>query len=282
MGLMSTTRYGCSKPPVGVGIDFSHPLAKDLTLCSVFSERGGRIVKNSAGVGFDGTLTGSNMVYDVGSRGLNLEYSSADVNSFVSYGATKWNYERTESFSIELILYIPSVARFLACGNGQTGTTKGIFIDIGANGVVGTVGLSLRNLANTNELFGRTGVVFAAGEWHHLLFTYDGSSTISGIAIYVDGKPQTITTVANTLTSSIIFNTNWALGRSGAFASLGSPAGTMYNKFSIYNRKLTENEAWELYTCPFDMFRPMRSYYKPSEPAIVAANKQNIQMLMGM
>lgn len=40
-------------------------------------------------------------------------------------------------------------------------------------------------------------------QWHHVAFTYDGSSTAAGVKIYIDGAPAAVTTALDTLGSSI-------------------------------------------------------------------------------
>lgn len=43
-------------------------------------------------------------------------------------------------------------------------------------------------------------------EWHHVAFTYDGSSAAAGVKIYIDGVPAATTTALDTLGSSIANN----------------------------------------------------------------------------
>lgn len=45
------------------------------------------------------------------------------------------------------------------------------------------------------------------GQWHHIAFTYDGSSTAAGVKIYIDGAQTATSTALDTLGSSIANNT---------------------------------------------------------------------------
>ena len=42
------------------------------------------------------------------------------------------------------------------------------------------------------------------GAWHYVVATYSGTGTVAGMNIYVDGVNQTLTTLSNNLTTSIV------------------------------------------------------------------------------
>ena len=40
-------------------------------------------------------------------------------------------------------------------------------------------------------------------KWHHVLMTYDGAGKAAGVKIYIDGRPQSTKTLADSLAGSI-------------------------------------------------------------------------------
>jgi hypothetical protein len=52
---------------------------------------------------------------------------------------------------------------------------------------------------NQIRCFGSTDV--ADGEWHHVIVTYDGSESVSGVNIYLDGVPETIGSTIGTVSA---------------------------------------------------------------------------------
>jgi hypothetical protein len=66
------------------------------------------------------------------------------------------------------------------------------------------VGLNLINANTTNHLsvIGSTNV--ADGLWHYVEATYDGSSTPAGIVLYVDGRRETMTTLYDSLSATMV------------------------------------------------------------------------------
>ncbi|MBI2659638.1 hypothetical protein HYX07_00575, partial [Candidatus Woesearchaeota archaeon] len=50
-------------------------------------------------------------------------------------------------------------------------------------------------------------------DWHHVVSTYDGSSSASGVKLYVDGIPMGTNTVDDTLSSSTLNNDNLWIGK---------------------------------------------------------------------
>jgi hypothetical protein len=71
-------------------------------------------------------------------------------------------------------------------------------------------------------LFGASNGALAAtpavtlGAWHYVVATYSGTSTVAGMQIYVDGVNKPLTTIGNTLASSMVNNLPAAIdGRAG-------------------------------------------------------------------
>jgi cytochrome c556 len=117
-----------------------------------------------------------------------------------------FDFERTDSFSLSGWIKIGSNT------NGQILTKEAAGAEnsgwllfqnpVGASpaiefGLIGT-GASTLALARTPSI--------SMGTWHYVVATYSGTSTTAGMTIYVDGVPQTLTTIANNLSTTIVNN----------------------------------------------------------------------------
>lgn len=82
------------------------------------------------------------------------------------------------------------------------------------------------------------------GLWHHVAFTYNGSSSASGINFYVDGMLSNGPTTYNNLSSTILNNVTPTLGTytTGVSWLKGS-----VDDVRIYNRALSGSEITQLY-----------------------------------
>lgn len=77
------------------------------------------------------------------------------------------------------------------------------------------------------------------GSWHFYTWTYDGSSSASGLKLFVDGTEVVASTVADTLTSSILNNNLVTIGAiSGGTNNLNG----RLDEVRIWNRVLTPEE----------------------------------------
>jgi hypothetical protein len=76
------------------------------------------------------------------------------------------------------------------------------------------------------------------GQWQHLMVTYDGSSTAAGVEIYLDGVPQPVEIVHDSLADTIRNTQPLRIGRRQASASL---KGTV-DDVRIYDRQLSREE----------------------------------------
>jgi hypothetical protein len=86
-------------------------------------------------------------------------------------------------------------------------------------------------------------ITLPRGNWRHVCFTYDGSGKAAGIRIYVNGLPQKLKVVKDSLTGSIRSQAPLTLGRRHD----GNPMqGTAYQDLRIYRRSLSAAEVGRL------------------------------------
>lgn len=102
----------------------------------------------------------------------------------------------------------------------------------------GKITIYLRNTATSNEASKETTVSVNNNSWVHIGVTYDGSSSNTGIKIYVNGEDKTATGGANTLTGSIQTAENFLIGAGGD----GYYYNGLIDDVFVFNRTLTANE----------------------------------------
>ena len=74
--------------------------------------------------------------------------------------------------------------------------------------------------------------------WHHIAVTYDGSSTANGLKIYIDGSPETVTIVKDSLSSSTVNSDELRIGtRIGHIPFTG-----LIDEVKIYSFALTADD----------------------------------------
>jgi hypothetical protein len=99
-----------------------------------------------------------------------------------------------------------------------------------------------------NAIGVRTNKPLAAGEWHHVTVTYDGSSRAAGLSIYVNGREVSTTIERDKVVKSASFvndgNGHLVLGE--RMRDRGFKGGE-YDDFSVYNRALTPLEVEQLH-----------------------------------
>jgi len=137
------------------------------------------------------------------------------------YGATinmsneaNFRFERTQPFSISGWIKIATLASgrgyqyiFNKRLNTSPYTGYELLVADGSDSAVTGAGILRFGLINnwtTNTLLVQTNNRVDDGQWHYVVATYDGSSSASGVKIYIDGIQTPTTTKYNTLTASIV------------------------------------------------------------------------------
>ena len=99
-------------------------------------------------------------------------------------------------------------------------------------GLIGTSAQTFA-LARTNSI--------SMGTWHYVVATYSGTSTTAGMNIYVDGVPQTLTSISNNLSTTILNNLAPAIN-SRATADLESSDGM--DELRVSTKGVVLTPAW--------------------------------------
>ena len=191
----------------------------------------GATVTDSSTNGRDGTATNMEDADWVAAK-LNNGLRFDGTNEYVDCG-TIAQFERTTSFSIECWAKTSTVSRMIMSNSNGT---KGWELYIAA---AGTAFFSLNNnISGGNRItrYSTTGI--AAGAWVHIVVTYDGSSTLAGTNMYINGSLDN-GSGTDALSATTVSGTILALGRRGS--------GTLYyngdlDEVVIYEKELTSTE----------------------------------------
>jgi hypothetical protein len=134
------------------------------------------------------------------------------VNEYVNCtNNSAFDLDNTNSFSvyawINVTSYDPSATEHIVSKYSNP-PAKGYFLAVQANKIV----FSLQNNGGTNGIIVETVNTFNTGQWYNVVITYDGSSSGSGVKIYVDSINEPTNVTADTLTGSILTSETLKIG----------------------------------------------------------------------
>ena len=152
-------------------------------------------------------------------------------------------FERTDSFSFALwVKSAPGNNGYFLGKRGDSPTYTGYNI-----GAVSSDYLFIaicHDNAVSDKIEMKTSGVDFSGRWIHLVWTYDGSSSASGITCYVNGSSVSLTTTLDGLTGSITNAADFWLG-SAISAIPGRCKICRLNEVGVYDKELSSSEvAW--------------------------------------
>ena len=178
----------------------------------------------------DGTITGSEL-YVTGKLGKAFDFDG--FSSVALANEANFDFENNTKFSVNYWFKstVGGVVGLVSKNNATNGW--GCFLN------VGSPELDLRNTVTTDELRVRTTDKFNDGKYHHVVITYSGLLTPASIIIYVDKVKVALTTVTDTLSSTIL---NALPVTIGAFNALTLPYTGEIDEVKIYKDKVLNQE----------------------------------------
>lgn len=202
-------------------------------------ETSGTTAYDSVGA-INGTISNAT-VNQYGKQGKAILFNS--TNSKVELANnTIYNFERTDSFSISCWIKrtnIGGAAPFIYSKSIASGNYNGHSSYFMSDG---RISFYLVNTP-TNRVGVITSNTITDTNWHNIIYTYNGSSNISGVKVYIDGIECTYGTTHNTLTASIQSTATFQIGNRNT--ALGADA--TIDEFAIWNRPLLPYEIKDLY-----------------------------------
>lgn len=182
---------------------------------------------------FQGGLSETNWTtgkINYGIQGVSLTNGFINLDQLIEF-------ERTDEFSLECWFKTTSSSTMsLISKQMDSGNFEGFAI----NYLAGKCRLVVRD-ASGNIISKENGTIINDGAWHHIVFTYDGSSSISGCCIYVDNVENDIIVSSDTLIDTITNTADFQIsGRDGNNICLD--ANSYIDEVLIYERALTPAE----------------------------------------
>jgi len=223
------------------------------------NEGTGAIVLDSSGNGRNGTPV-NNPTSVVGKLNNCLSFNGS--NQYVNLGDIA-NFERTDAFSIECWFKINSATNQTIISRiGSTAPYQGWKIDMSPSGII-TVYLISSSTKSIKVLIPE--INYSDNFDHHIIMTYDGSSSATGIHIYIDNVDKVLDIINDTLTTAI---------QNNSICSIGSMNGGIYHfngsvdEVVIYNKELTQEEGTERWNSGSGTENPLSSGYPLDKPII--------------
>jgi hypothetical protein len=213
------------------------------------------VLASSAGSPVSGKINALDAISLDGSSDMRLSLSPVfsnfstefdGVNEYVNFGDV-FNFERTDSFSVSC--WFRTTAGGFLLGRQENAVPTGWLLQVGAatgTPSLGVVRFELNNTWTTNNLVMETTTTWADGSWHHLCVTYDGSSSPSGVLIYIDGSSQTLSTVYSNLTATILNGADFYIG-DRELDQGAKPFNGLVDEVSIYNATLSPSEVDDIF-----------------------------------
>ena len=168
------------------------------------------------------------------------------VDDFVNMGnVANLNFERTDSFSISTWVKRGSFAKsqFLFSKMNGSGNYRGYIFYIDAGSDSPRLMLRRDTSFTSQRLIVESTTTILDNNWHHLTVTYDGSSTSSGVKIYVDGVSTTKTS-SGAISASI---TTPAPVNIGAYGSSLYINDFSCDEVSVFNSELSASDVSTIY-----------------------------------
>jgi len=126
--------------------------------------------------------------------GSNSTVIHANVDSFANYSVTN-----TFSFSAWFKSAVGNSSNKPIVARMDTSFAKGYILYLEG----GYLSVKISQTSSENTLSLRSSLdTYNDGQWHHAVVTYDGTASVSGVKVYVDGQVITMTTVESTLNTS--------------------------------------------------------------------------------
>ena len=166
------------------------------------------------------------------------------MNDYVRTADTPFDFERTNSFSVSAWIKLapttlenPIVTKE---GAAPSYTGWAFYVE------PGSLRIFITNKWNTpsNGIVKNSAIQVDDNVWHHVAFTYNGTSLASGVNIYIDGNLSNGTVTRDNLSASILNDVPLSIG---ALAGTAIAFKGLIDEVRVYNRALSALEVLSLF-----------------------------------
>lgn len=161
------------------------------------------------------------------------------VNDYVTMG-NNLSKERTDTFTISAWVRFNNILSTQTIFSKKAAGGQGLQAWLDSSG---RLNFSLTNTTTINQLHVRTTGSLTENSWYNITITYEGTSSPAGVIVYLNGNIAPLTTVANSLSATILTATAALFGQfnSGQFLS-----GRM-DEVTFWSKALATSEVIDLY-----------------------------------
>ncbi len=199
-------------------------------------------VRDLGGSNYTGTMTSmeaADVVFDAPGRGQCAYFDGSSHEMQIAYGGGVKAYERTDKFSVSFWVKLPASGGGVVCSKAGV-ANQGWW----ASASPTACSLILNNTWTTNTIAVNTSGVTLNTRWNHVVLTYNGSSSASGVKMYVNGAAVSTSIGYDNLTASIIYSATdvFKIGVVGTSYFTGR-----MKDLAIWDKELTAAEAAWIY-----------------------------------
>lgn len=169
------------------------------------------------------------------------------VDDFVNCGNnSSLNFERTDTFSYSFWVKRNSFGtnHMMLSKMNPSGNRRGMFFNLNSENKV-VVMLRTDTSFTSQRLFWKTNELINNTNWRHIVFTFDGSSTVAGGKIYIDGAAATFDVANGTLSATMQNPSPFLIGSMSTAPLL--PADATMDEVSVYDYELTASNVTAIY-----------------------------------
>ena len=231
--------------PAHCSLSAESDVTKGLLAYWSFDAGVGAYLTDESGNGLDGTIHGA--TWTTGIAGAALEFNGS--GDHVDFGDVLRNEAAdSRSYSLWLRVEPPFDSRFVLAKQNNQGSGRGFNLQVHESGSV-VFTLISDQAGDLLQVIGNRTVI--DDEWHHVVFTYDGSASAAGVGLWVDGSPCGLGVSDDSLTGICVGSESFRMG---------CREQCTFNRFEgcldevrIYDRVLSDQEVAALYTPQVDV-----------------------------
>lgn len=171
------------------------------------------------------------------------------VDAYVDCGTnSSLNFERTDTFSYSLWVkrnVVNTTNHMLLSKMNPSGNRRGMFFNLNSESKI-VVMLRTDTSYTSQRLFWKTNnLINDTTDWHHVVFTFDGSSTVGGGKIYIDGVAATFDVADGSLSASIQNPAAFLIMAMSTAPLL--PADVIMDEVAVFDSELSASDVTSIY-----------------------------------
>jgi hypothetical protein len=240
------TRYHQTKPPMNAQINWSSDLAQGLIAAYIFNEGSGGTVHNLVNPVDIGTFTATTIGWAPTADGPGLQFLASQVGAGSGTGpgvivsAADPSLKNVKAMAFKFFTSVATTNNQRIFGYGGTVATAWEFITYSSRINFSFDGGALGSQAATTNLANNVAA--------SVVFNWGGQTSAHAYNWFVNGSSQTISVQAGEGTSADV--PTLTFGNRGDLARVFN--GVIYYVY-LYNRPLSQQEAYDLYIEPYSM-----------------------------